>query len=108
MDADLEGLSQVRIVNTICKATSQRQAAALELARGVDIMLVVGGKNSANTRRLALLCAETGVETHHIETEAELDPTWFLGKKSVGLTAGASTPDQVIDAIFSALQHLNP
>lgn len=107
LEANLDGLSEVRVFNTICHATSQRQAAALELARDVDVMIVVGGRNSANTRRLAQLCAETGVETHHIETEAELDPAWFQGKSSVGVTAGASTPDQVIDAVVSALQHMN-
>jgi 4-hydroxy-3-methylbut-2-enyl diphosphate reductase len=108
LEANPDGLSEVRIFNTICHATNQRQAAALELARDVDVMIVVGGKNSANTRRLAHLCAETSVETHHIETEAELNHAWFRGKRSAGVTAGASTPDQVIDAVVRVLQHMNP
>ena len=66
------------------------------MAKGVDTMLVVGGKNSANTTQLALLCQELAVPTHHIETSAEIAPEWFSGVKRVGITAGASTPDWII------------
>lgn len=95
---------ELRAFNTICEATSQRQEAALELARQVGVMVVVGGKNSANTNRLRQLCEQTGVETHHVETAAELDPQWFNGKEKVGVTAGASTPDWVISEVVEALR----
>jgi hypothetical protein len=75
----------------------------LELAGRVDVMVVVGGKNSANTRRLAQLCAAAGVRTYHIETAAELDDEWFREARSVGVTAGASTPDWVIREVVEAL-----
>jgi small subunit ribosomal protein S1 len=90
---------EVRAYNTICNATSDRQKAALKIAKGVDVMLVVGGRNSANTRRLAEICAETGVPTHHVEVADEIVPEWFVGANRVGVTAGASTPDWIIDDV---------
>jgi 4-hydroxy-3-methylbut-2-enyl diphosphate reductase len=95
--------AELRVYNTICTATLRRQKAALELAGRVDVMMVVGGKNSANTRRLAELCTATGVPTYHIETAAELDDEWFREARSVGVTAGASTPDWVIREVVEAL-----
>ncbi|MFH1542291.1 MAG: 4-hydroxy-3-methylbut-2-enyl diphosphate reductase, partial [bacterium] len=89
--------------NTICDATDKRQSAAIELARQVDLMLVVGDKMSANTKRLTELCAKTKTETHQIQTVAELDNNWLIGKTKVGLTAGASTPDSVIKAVVDKL-----
>lgn len=100
----LGSLTELRVVNTICDATSRRQAAALKLAREVDLMLVVGGHDSANTRRLAELCAAQGVETHHIETAAELDSVWLRERQRVGVTAGASTPDWVVEEVLGRLQ----
>ncbi len=88
---------EVRGFNTICHATSERQTAAVEMAQDVDVVIVVGGRNSANTRRLAELCSMTGVPTHHIETADEIDESWFEGAKKIGLTAGASTPDWIIE-----------
>jgi len=93
---------ELRVVNTLCDATVRRQAAAAELAGTVDVMLVIGGHHSANTRRLAETCASV-VTTHHIETAEEMDEGWFAGKRRVGLTAGASTPDSIIDEIASRL-----
>jgi len=93
---------ELRMVNTLCDATVRRQAAAAELAGRVDMMLVIGGHHSANTRRLAETCASV-VETHHVETAEEMDEGWFAGKRRVGLTAGASTPDSIIDEIASRL-----
>jgi len=90
---------EVRAFNTICHATSERQTAAVEMAQNVDAVIVVGGRNSANTRRLAELCAATGVPTHHIETADEIDQSWFEGAERVGLTAGASTPDWIIEDV---------
>ncbi len=85
----------VKILRTICTATDQRQAAAIELARDVDLMLVIGGKNSANTTRLAQLCSEE-CKTYHIETAEELSPEWLNKIEKIGITAGASTPDWII------------
>lgn len=88
--------------NTICKATNDRQDAARRLAGRVDVMIVVGGKNSGNTRRLAQICSAV-TPTHHIETEKELQARWFTRAKTVGLTAGASTPDWIIDRVADAI-----
>ncbi len=103
---ELARLSELRIFNTICDATSKHQAAALELAERVDLMFVVGGQDSANTKHLAEICADTGVVTHHIETAAEIDPSWLRGHRRAGITAGASTPNEVIDGVELALDEL--
>lgn len=87
--------------NTICHATRDRQDAAVELARSVHVMIVVGGKNSANTQKLARLCADTGTPTYHIETAGEIDRKWLSGMELVGITAGASTPDWIIEEVSS-------
>ena len=97
---------EVRAVNTICNDTEERQADARALAREVDAMVVVGGKNSANTRHLAELCREIQPRTWHVETEAELEPGWFEGCRTVGLSAGASTPDWVVEGVASWLRKL--
>ena len=94
--------SEIRIVDTICHDIRDRQAAALELAGQVDVMLVIGGKNSANTSHLAELCG-TRAKTYKIETAAELKKTWFKGKKRIGITAGASTAGETIDEIMEKL-----
>ncbi len=98
--------SELRIFNTICGATSKHQAAALELAERVDLMFVVGGQDSANTKHLARICADTGVTTHHIETAAEIDPSRLRGHRRVGITAGASTPNEAIDEVALALDEM--
>jgi 4-hydroxy-3-methylbut-2-enyl diphosphate reductase len=72
----------------------------------VDLMLVIGGRNSANTRHLAEVCQQEGVETHHIETAAELEAQWFDGRERVGVTAGASTPDSAVEAVVRRIQEL--
>jgi len=94
---------ELRVYNTICRATRERQPAAKELAQKVDLMLVVGGKNSGNTRRLAEVCGRL-TRTHHIETADELDKGWLKGVKNVGVTAGASTPDFVINEVLDRLK----
>lgn len=91
--------NDVHILRTICTATDQRQTAAIKLAGEVDMMLVIGGKNSANTTRLAQLCAEK-CSTYHIETASELRSEWFDGIENIGITAGASTPDWVIKEVY--------
>ena len=100
-------VGEVRAFNTICHATSERQTAAVEMARHVDVVVVVGGRNSANTRRLAELCASTGVPTHHLETAGEIEESWFEGAKKVGLTAGASTPDWIIEEVASRIAEIS-
>ncbi|NLY53658.1 MAG: bifunctional 4-hydroxy-3-methylbut-2-enyl diphosphate reductase/30S ribosomal protein S1 [Firmicutes bacterium] len=91
---------------TICHATRERQKAAQELAKQVDIMVVVGGHNSANTRNLVQLCSEIGTPTHHVETAAELDPAWFPAGTLVGITAGASTPDWIIKEVVTTVENM--
>ena len=90
--------------NTICHATRDRQDAAVELAKSVQVMIVVGGKNSANTQKLARLCADTGTPTYHIETAGEIDRKWLFGMELVGITAGASTPDWIIEEVRSYME----
>jgi len=107
----LEKSSDIRILRTICTATYQRQQAAMELAEKVDVMLVVGGRNSANTTKLARLC-ETKCKTFHIETAEEISPAFFTGNKKsnslkVGITAGASTPDWIIKEVETRLKNLD-
>ncbi|EHQ88193.1 bifunctional 4-hydroxy-3-methylbut-2-enyl diphosphate reductase/30S ribosomal protein S1 [Desulfosporosinus youngiae] len=92
--------------NTICNATAERQKAARELAETVDIMVVVGGRNSANTRKLASICAER-TKTYLIETAEELEDVWFKEAKIAGLTAGASTPDWIIEEVYKKMTEMN-
>jgi 4-hydroxy-3-methylbut-2-enyl diphosphate reductase len=92
--------------NTICSATAERQKAARELAQTVDVMVVVGGRNSANTQKLASLCAKI-TKTHLIETADELEKVWFKVAKSSGLTAGASTPDWIIEEVYQKMTEIN-
>ena len=99
-------ISELRVADTICDATEQRQAAAVDLARQVDVMLVVGGADSANTKRLGELCEAAGTTTHVIEEASQVDPAWLAGKSRVGVTAGASTPDWVVDEVVRRLQGL--
>ena len=96
--------SELRIFNTICDATRKHQAAAFELAKKVNLVIVVGGRDSANTKRLAEICSDTGVATYHIETAEELELSWIQGKQHVGITAGASTPDDIIDKVVLKLE----
>ncbi|MBI5078945.1 hypothetical protein HZB08_02875 [Candidatus Saganbacteria bacterium] len=88
---------------TICGATTKRQSAAVELARKVDLMLIIGDRMSANTKRLTELCAKTGTETHQIQTVEELNPNWLMEKEKIGITAGASTPEWIIAEVIKAL-----
>jgi len=102
--SDTAKFSELRVFNTICDATRKHQAAALDLAKRADLMIVIGGKDSANTRRLAEICSDTGVATHHIETVTEFNPSWVQRRRHVGITAGASTPDDVIAEVVLKLQ----
>lgn len=102
-DSHLNLISELRIVNTICDATRKRQQAALEVAKRVDLMLVVGSRHSANTQRLAEICSAI-VETYHIERAAEIEPSWLRNRQRIGVTAGASTPDEAIDEVMAKLK----
>lgn len=95
-----------KIKNTICGATRSNQYAADDLARMVDIMIVVGGRNSGNTRRLAEICARH-TRTEHIETADELRHDWFQGVRAVGITAGASTPQWLVDDIIDRINEID-
>lgn len=102
----LDEMTELRVINTLCDVTASQQAAARELAREVDLMLVVGGRNSANTRHLVELCREEGVPTHHIEAASELEDEWFEDCQRVGVTAGASTPDSAVEEVVRRIQEL--
>lgn len=102
-----EYFPELVVLNTICDATRERQAEALAIAEKVDVMVVVGGRQSGNTRRLADLAREAGIDTWLVETCAELEPESFAGKKVAGLTAGASTPKKLIDEAEEWLGRLN-
>ncbi len=97
---------EVRAVNTICSDTEERQEDARQLAGEVDAVVVVGGKNSANTRHLAEICRAIQPRTWHVETEDELEAAWFEGCRVIGISAGASTPDWVVEGVASRLATL--
>lgn len=94
------------VKNTICSATSERQAAARDLASQVDAMVVIGGKNSSNTTRLAEICSALCPRTYHVESASELTAAMFEGCSVVGVTAGASTPESQITEVCAALERL--
>ncbi|HEY4670253.1 MAG TPA: 4-hydroxy-3-methylbut-2-enyl diphosphate reductase [Tepidiformaceae bacterium] len=99
---------EYHVVNTLCHATTGQQEAAARLAREVDVMVVVGGRKSANTRHLKEVCEEQGTRAYHIEGADELQASWFEGIERIGLTAGASTPDYSIDEVEARLRELLP
>jgi len=99
-------LSEIRIIDTTCPETGRRYQAGRELAGKVEVLIVVGSRTSANTRKLAETCRGTGVPTYHIESAGEIDSDWLVGIDRVGVTAGASTPDFVIDAVVRRLSDL--
>jgi len=97
--------SEVVTVNTICKPTKDRQSAAAALSKTMEIMIVIGGRNSSNTHKLADTCKMNLPDaTYHVETAQELDPKWFEGKTKVGITAGASTPDYLIEEVIAKIR----
>jgi len=93
------GSSEVRYADTVCQPTKQRQEAAQELARQSDVVVVVGGAHSNNTRELAATCRRHCGRVHHVQGACDLRAEWFAGAATVGLTAGTSTPDDIIDAV---------
>jgi 4-hydroxy-3-methylbut-2-enyl diphosphate reductase len=105
LDIALRRDAEVRIIDTLCHDIRRRQADTLTMANQCDLVLVIGGRNSANTRHLYDLCS-TVAETHLIETAAEIDPLWLAGRRCIGVTAGASTDDQTIDQVVVRLETL--
>jgi 4-hydroxy-3-methylbut-2-enyl diphosphate reductase len=99
----LDYVDEVTFVNTICQPTRDRQVAVHELADQVDLMIVIGGFNSSNTKKLVHVCTEKGVEAHHIESFHQLQKDWFIEKQHVGITAGTSTPESVINQVHSEI-----
>ena len=102
----LDSVKDLKIYNTICDSTIIRQQSALKLAKRVDLMLIIGGRNSANTNRLAIICRSVNKNTFLIETSTELDINWFSEIKSIGISAGASTPKWIIDDVLKKIKEI--
>ncbi len=100
-------VKELKVINTICNATSERQEGVYELAPQVDVMIVIGGKNSGNTRRLYNIAKSLNNNSYHVETAEEIDPSWFKDAKSVGITAGASTPDWIIESVRRKIESIS-
>jgi 4-hydroxy-3-methylbut-2-enyl diphosphate reductase len=99
-------VKDLKVYNTICSATSVRQKETLKLAKEVDVMFVIGGKNSSNTTKLYQIAKEVNPRTYHIESKDEIEPDWLKNSETVGITAGASTPQWVIEEVVNHLLHL--
>lgn len=102
----VEQSKEIKVYNTICNSTALRLKETEEMAGKVDMMVVVGGRNSANTTQLSNLCASLPIRTCHIETAGELDRRWFEGVKRVGITAGASTPVWIIEEVRERIKDI--
>jgi len=102
----LHGVEEVRVYDTICRSTQTRQKEAAKLAGLVDVMLVIGGKNSSNTTKLYTIAKKVQPKTYHIETEKDLHADWFTGSQKVGLIGGSSTPDFIIDCVDRRVKNL--
>ena len=100
-------VDEVYFVNTICQPTRDRQVAVRDLAGQVDLMIVIGGYNSSNTKKLVQVCDEKNIEAHHIESFDQLDKSWFVSKQHVGITAGTSTPENVINEVHTKILELS-
>lgn len=106
VNACMEKSDDIKICNTICDATQVRQSESIALAGRVDCMIVIGGYNSANTKRLASLCREILDNTHHIESVDEIEDSWFVAAQKVGITAGASTPSVTIEEVRKCIDEI--
>jgi len=102
----IENIKEVRVFNTICNATFENQEAACELSLEADVMIVIGGKNSSNTKQLFTISEENCADSYLIENEKELEEEWFRGKSLCGISAGASTPDWIIDKIVETIREI--
>lgn len=97
---------EVRVFNTICNATFDNQSAAKKLATEVDVMLIIGGKNSSNTKQLHEIALQHCADSYLIEGADDINPEWFKGKKVCGITAGASTPDWIVQNVISSVRRI--
>jgi len=97
---------EIRVFNTICNATFENQDAAAELAKEADVMVVIGGKHSSNTKQLHSICKRDCADAYLVENEVELEASWFEGKEFCGISAGASTPDWVVQNVISKIEEL--
>jgi len=97
---------EIRVFNTICNATFENQDAAAELAKDADVMIVIGGKHSSNTKQLHSICKRDCDDSYLIENEQELEPSWFEGKVLCGISAGASTPDWIVQNVIDKIQEM--
>jgi 4-hydroxy-3-methylbut-2-enyl diphosphate reductase len=103
----LEGVQEVRFVDTICQPVKERQEAVAKLlSEDIDLGIVIGGRNSANTAKLRQVIADRGIEAHHVERATEVDPAWFAGRRHVGITAGTSTPQDVIAEVHRRVREI--
>lgn len=98
---------EVRVFNTICNATFDNQDAVYKLAKEADIMIVIGGKNSSNTKQLHSIAKDQCPDSYHIESEKDLEDEWFIGKNFCGISAGASTPDWIIQSVIEQIKRLS-
>ncbi len=98
---------EVRVFNTICNTTFENQEAAADLARECDVMVIIGGKHSSNTKQLHSICINYCKESHLVENEKELDAKWFKGKQKCGISAGASTPEWIVDNVVKKIRELS-
>jgi 4-hydroxy-3-methylbut-2-en-1-yl diphosphate reductase len=99
-------VKELKVFNTICNSTALRLKETKAIAQGVDAVIVVGGKNSANTTQLANFCISMSVPTYHVETASEIRKQWFMNVGKVGITAGASTPDWIIEDVAERIRYL--
>ncbi len=99
--------SEVRFIDTVCQPTKQRQTAAERLAQQCDVVIAIGGTHSNNTHELVKTCSQFCSRIHHVQTAADLKPEWFLAEDIIGITAGTSTPDNMIDEIEQQLKAMN-
>lgn len=106
-NALIEKYKEVRVFNTICDATFKNQEACRELAKKADVMIIIGGKSSSNTKQLFYIAKELCEHSYHIESVSELDISWFKGKELCGISAGASTPDWIISGVIEKIKELN-
>ncbi len=102
----IERVEEVKVYNTICDSAAMRLEETKDLAEEVDAVIVVGGKNSANTTQLANLCRSIGVKTYHIEMASEIESDWFHSAERIGITGGASTPNWIIDEVIDMLKEI--
>ncbi len=102
----MKSRKEVRVFNTICNATFENQDAAADLAKEADVMIVIGGKHSSNTKQLHSICQRYCDDSYLIENESELQPEWFDGKKLCGISAGASTPDWIVQNVIEKIEEM--